>query len=78
MSSKPILQAIKRLLGDFPAFSRQVIKVPLYDYQLQVTQPIIDSIQRGAGDEYLLIFPRQSGKNEVTAQLLVYLSLIHI
>ena len=72
MSSKPILQAIKRLLGDFPAFSRQVIKVPLYDYQLQVTQPIIDSIQSGAGDEYLLIFPRQSGKNEVTAQLLVY------
>jgi len=72
MSSKPILQAIKRLLGDFPAFSRQVIKVPLYDYQLQVTQPIIDSIQSGAGDEYLLIFPRQSGKNEVTAQMLVY------
>ena len=51
MSSKPILQAIKRLLGDFPAFSRQVIKVPLYDYQLQVTQPIIESIQSGAGDE---------------------------
>ena len=76
MSNTAIKQAIISLLGDFGAFSRKVIRVPLYQYQMQVTEPIIQSILSNRGDEYLLIFPRQSGKNEVTAQLLVYFLLL--
>ena len=76
MTNTAIKQAIISLLGDFGAFSRKVIRVPLYQYQMQVTEPIIQSILSNRGDEYLLIFPRQSGKNEVTAQLLVYFLLL--
>jgi hypothetical protein len=55
------------------AFSRYLLGLPLYDYQLDPLQPIIDSIFRRHGREFLLIFPRQSGKNEAVAHLLVYL-----
>src|SRR5690606_19432605 len=38
----------------------------------------VESVLRRTGREFLLIFPRQSGKNEATAQLLVYLlNLLH-
>ena len=59
MTNTAIKQAIISLLGDFGAFSRKVIRVPLYQYQMQVTEPIIQSILSNRGDEYLLIFPRQ-------------------
>ncbi len=50
-----------------------MIGLPLFDYQSKAAQEIANSILSGEGLEYLLIFPRQSGKNEAVAQLLVYL-----
>jgi len=55
------------------AFSRYVLQLPLYHYQLDPLKPIIASIFRRQGHEFLLVFPRQSGKNEAVAHLLVYL-----
>ena len=68
-SSNPI----KTVLSDVDLFSRLVIGMPLYNYQLQPLRPIIDSVLAGRGAEFLLVFPRQSGKNEAVAHLLVYL-----
>jgi hypothetical protein len=61
------------ILGDIGLFSRHVIGLPLYDYQLQPLRAIADAVLSGQGREFLLVFPRQSGKNEAVAQLLVYL-----
>ena len=66
-------QAPYHLLNDIGQFSSYVIGLPLYDYQLLPLYPIIDSVRHHHGREYLLLFSRQSGKNEAMAQLLVYM-----
>jgi hypothetical protein len=68
-----IARAAKMILSDVGRFSRYAIRLPLRGYQRQALDAIIDSILHRQGREYLLIFPRQSGKNEAVAQLLVYL-----
>ena len=62
-----------RYLADINVFSSLILGLPLYDYQLRPLYSIIDSIHRQYGREYLLLFSRQSGKNEAIAHLLVYL-----
>ncbi len=64
------------ILTDIEQFSRHIIGVPLYPYQVEPLRAIIDSVLRRRGREFLLVFPRQSGKNEAVAQLLVYLLVI--
>ena len=61
------------ILADIALFSRHVIGLPLYDYQLQPLRAIVDAVLTRQGREFLLVFPRQSGKNEAVAHLLVYL-----
>jgi hypothetical protein len=61
------------VLDDIERFSRHVIDLPLYDYQLEPLRAVIDSVLHRRGQEFLLVFPRQSGKNEAVAHLLVYL-----
>ncbi|MDX1415403.1 MAG: hypothetical protein R3293_14500 [Candidatus Promineifilaceae bacterium] len=63
----------QEFLADIRRFSREVIGLSLYDYQIQPLRPIINSVFQGLGHEFLLVFSRQSGKNEAIAQLLVYL-----
>jgi len=72
-SSPGYAQAAAHLLDDIALFSRHVIGLPLYDYQLEPLRAIIDAVLSGQGREFLLVFPRQSGKNEAVAHLLVYL-----
>ena len=49
MSNTAIKQAIISLLGDFGAFSRKVIRVPLYQYQMQaVSYTHLDVYKRQA------------------------------
>ena len=66
-----ITDAAIRFLSDMSLFSRLVLQVPLRPYQLAPLRPIIESVLRRQGREFLLIFPRQSGKNEAVAHLLV-------
>ncbi len=66
-------RAARLLLNDISLFSKIVIRVPLYDYQLRPVRLVLESVLRKEGLEFLLVFPRQSGKNEAVAQLQVYL-----
>jgi hypothetical protein len=66
-------QAANYVLSDVGRFSRIVIGMPLYGYQLRPLRTIVDSVIDSLGLEFLLVFPRQSGKNEAVAHLLVYL-----
>jgi hypothetical protein len=61
------------ILSDPALFSRLVIRTPLRRYQIEPIRAILDSVLNHRGLEFLLIFPRQSGKNEAVAQLLAYL-----
>ena len=66
-------RAAAHVLADIERFSRLVVGVPLYPYQIEPLRAVIDSVLNGRGREFLLVFPRQSGKNEAVAHLLVYL-----
>lgn len=68
-----VRRAAIAFLSDIRCFSVQVIKLPLRTYQLAPLHAILNSILHQHGREYLLIFPRQTGKNEAVAQLLAYL-----
>lgn len=59
--------------GNLKHYSRRVLKRPLHPYQLEPLQAVLRSILNNDGDEFLLVFPRQSGKNEAVAQFLVFL-----
>jgi hypothetical protein len=71
-----VTQATRYILSDMALFSRHVIGLPLHKYQIKNLYPIIDSIIKQQGLEFMLIYPRQSGKNESVAQLLAYLLLL--
>ncbi len=62
-----------QILKNPDLFSRLVLEVRLYDYQQRPFAAIMESIRRNAGLEFLLIFSRQSGKNEAIAHLITYL-----
>ena len=68
-----ITRAAKHILADPARFSRHVIGLPLRNYQLGPARAILDSILHNRGLEFLLIFPRQAGKDELLGQLQVYL-----
>lgn len=60
-------------LATIENFSRYILNFPLYQYQIKPLLAVIQSVLHHQGLEFLLIFPRQSGKNEAVAHLLVYL-----
>ena len=66
-------QAGISFLSDIKYFSGLVLELPLYDYQLSPLYAILNSIFNQKGYEFLLVFSRQSGKNESAAHLLCYL-----
>ena len=68
-----IAAAARHILQDPARFSRHVIRLQLHPYQAEPLQAIASTIIQHQGHEFLLIFPRQSGKNELAAHLLVYL-----
>ncbi len=54
-------------------FSRFGSKVTLRDYQKEVALAVIESVLGRQGISLVVMFPRQSGKNELQAQLESYL-----
>ncbi len=61
------------LLSDPERFAEEVGGLRLRSYQRQVMRAVIDSISRRQGLSFVVIFPRQSGKNELQAHLENYL-----
>lgn len=62
--------------GDVAAFT-ELGGVTLRAYQQEVARAIIDSVVHGRGLTFVVMFPRQSGKNELQAQIEAYL-LAHL
>jgi hypothetical protein len=61
------------LLHDLAAFTHHGSGLRLRSYQLQVADAVLASIRENLGLTLVVQFPRQSGKNEVQAQIEAYL-----
>jgi len=70
---RPLQWAIRLFLSDIRLFSILVVGRPLRGYQLEPAEAILDSVLKGRGLSFAVVFSRQAGKNELSAQLEAYL-----
>ena len=66
------MDPIERLLSDISTFSLAGPR-PLRDYQVECARAVVRSVLRGDGRIFSIMFARQMGKNETSAQLEAYL-----
>jgi hypothetical protein len=79
--TEQVLVGLRRLLGDVGEFSRALYpRQALRPYQVEVAQALVSAIRRNmlnpgeAGpNQFAVVFSRQAGKDETTAQMLAYL-----
>src|SRR5688572_28371806 len=61
-------------LSDVAAFSRRWLPdYALRGYQIEPARAIVASVEQGQGRSLAVVFSRQSGKDELLAQVLAYL-----
>jgi hypothetical protein len=70
----PLAQRIARLMLDPAQYTLQALGVRLRPYQAEPLVRIQESIERHLGDSFVLLFPRQSGKDELLVNLTLYLA----
>jgi len=68
--------SLKPLLASILDFTRHGSKLQLRQYQQEVAHAVLDSVINSRGDAIVVMFPRQSGKNELQAQLEAYLLVL--
>ena len=68
-----LVELLKKLLRDVGLFVRYGSGLKLRRYQEAPARAIVNSVLHGKGLSFVVIFPRQSGKNELQAQIQVYL-----
>ena len=66
-------ELLKKLLRDIVPFVRYASGLRLRRYQEKAARAIVDSVLQHKGLSFVVIFPRQSGKNELQAQVQAYL-----
>ena len=70
--------ALRPLIHDVGAFSRAVLPAQrLRGYQLEPARAIAESVTRGWGRQFAVVFARQAGKDELLAQLIAWLLTRH-
>ena len=68
-----VIRQLRRAMADVDTFIENCSTIKLRDYQRGVAEAIFRSVQERAGRSFVVMFPRQSGKNELQAQLETYL-----
>jgi len=70
------LALTRQVFGDIAAFSRGLLPgYRLRGYQSEPARAIVDSVEQGLGRQFVLVFSRQAGKDELLAQILAFLLL---
>jgi hypothetical protein len=64
---------LKLALRDVVLFAEGVSGIQLRQYQIEVARAVVESVRTKAGRSIVVVFPRQSGKNELQAQIECYL-----
>jgi hypothetical protein len=75
-AARETVNGFARILHDLPAFTRNGSGLQLRSYQVEVGRAILDSVLQQKGLTFAVMFPRQSGKNELQAQLEAYLLML--
>jgi len=65
----------QELMENVVVFARDGSGIQLRQYQEQVALAVVESIIEEKGDSFVVVFPRQSGKNELQAHIEAYLLL---
>ncbi|MGW8227033.1 MAG: hypothetical protein ACWGOY_14930, partial [Anaerolineales bacterium] len=68
--------ALSEVFRNVIMFSHAMSGIRLREYQEGPAKAIIQSVRDRAGFSFVIIFPRQSGKNELQAQIEAYLMFI--
>jgi len=68
---------IRRLLSDPVVFAQHASQLRLRSYQQAAARAMVDSVVKRRGLTIVVMFPRQSGKNELQAQLETYLLMLY-
>ncbi len=68
-----LVELFKKLLRDVVLFVRYASGLKLRHYQEEAARAIVNSVVNHKGLSIVVIFPRQSGKNELQAQVQAYL-----
>ncbi len=68
-----LVTVLKELLRNVAAFSQHASGVTLRAYQAPIAEAIVESVVNRLGLTFVVMLPRQSGKNELQAQLQTYL-----
>jgi hypothetical protein len=71
-----LTRVIKKALMDPVVFAHQVSRLKLRAYQISVARAVAESVKTDQGLSFVVMFPRQSGKNELQAQIECYLLLL--
>lgn len=70
-------QTIKSIARHFETFTARGGGIHMRRYQLSAANAIIDSVINNKGLSFVVIFPRQSGKDELISNLLAFLCLLY-
>lgn len=65
--------SIKQILKDVCLFAQYGSRLKFRKYQVEPARAIVDSVLNRQGRSFVVMFPRQSGKNELQAQIECYL-----
>lgn len=76
-SGSVLVNGIEEMLTDPSLFAAYASHLGLRPYQVEVVEAIVHSVRNGLGLSFVVMFPRQSGKNEVQAQLEAYLLALY-
>jgi hypothetical protein len=68
-----LYDVIMNLLRDIVMFSKTASGIELRKYQIAVAASVVNSVLKNLGLTFVVVFPRQSGKNELQAQIETYL-----
>lgn len=71
-----LIQTIKHTARDIRHFTKLGGGLSLYPYEASPATAIVDTILKHSGLEIVLVFPRQSGKDETITNLIAYLMLL--
>lgn len=69
-----LTRRVGKLLGNPQEYIFQTLGVRLRPYQAEPIERILESIEQHLGDTFVLLFPRQSGKDELLIDLMLYLA----
>jgi len=76
MTEEAVRAGLRRVLTDVGVFSRVALPgYALRPYQLGPARAIVESVEQGLGRQFVVVFSRQAGKDELLAQALAFLLL---